>query len=166
MRILVRLWAALLIWWVALLGMAALDNTRGSMLLNVSTPTGTAGIPGTYTALSAAGGMKIRLTGALSTPSAAGATISGSGYADYVITAASTASSALSNVTLPNVAGGTGGTTYWTNGSGGAWSIYSCELQDNANTRNLFGAFNGDPIAVANGNSFLIAQNAVTASAS
>jgi hypothetical protein len=138
--------------------MAAIDQTMVSNILNATLPAGTTGKPAAFTALSAAGGMKIRLTSADSSASAAGATLSGTGYADYVMTTSSTVSSAGSSVTLPAVSGGTS----WTNASGGNWNIHSIEVQDNANARAWFGNFTGDPVVVANGNTFAIAQNAVT----
>jgi hypothetical protein len=141
--------------------MAAIANTMISNMLNASLPTGTTGEPTTWTPLSTSGGMKIRLTSAASTASAAGATLTGGGYADYVMTTSSTASASGSNVTLPAVSGGTS----WNNSSGG-WTIYSIEVQDNANTRAWFGNFNGAPITIAALNTFAIAQNAVTVSLS
>jgi hypothetical protein len=106
--------------------------------------------------------MKLRLTSTDSSASAAGTTLTGTGYSDTVLTTSSTASSAGSAVTLPHVSGGVS----WTNGSGGAWSIHSLEIQDNANTRAWFGNFTGDPVSVANGNTFAIAQDAVSVSLS
>lgn len=155
---------ALALWTWVMLG-AALDQAQASIILNAITPTGTSGAPSSYTALSSSA-MKLRLTSTDSTAAAAGTTLSGTGSGDYTFANSSTASSAGSNVTMPNVSGGTGGTTFWTNGSGSAWSIHSVELQDNANKRNLWGLLNGDPVSVANGNSFLFAQNAITASLS
>ena len=146
--------------------MAAIDQSMVSNILNATLPCGTSGKPSTsyWTAggLSSAGGMKIRLTSTASSSSAAGTTLSGTGYADYVMTTSSTASTAGSAVTLPAVSGGTS----WTNGSGSNWTIYSVEIQDNANTRSWFGLFNGDPITVANGNVFAVAQNAISVSLS
>jgi hypothetical protein len=138
--------------------MGAKDNSLISNVLNATLPTGTTGKPSAWTSYSSAGGMKIRLTSTDSTASAAGTTLTGTGYADYVMTTSSTASSAGSSVTLPAVSGGTS----WTNGSGGQWNIHSCEVQDNANARAWWGPWNGDPIAVANGNTFAVAQNAVS----
>jgi hypothetical protein len=138
--------------------MAAIDQSMVSNILNATLPTGTTGKPTAFTALSSAGGMKIRLTSTASSASAAGTTLAGSGYADYVMTTSSTASSSGSSVTLPAVSGGTS----WTNASGGNWTINSIEVQDNANLRAWFGLFTGAPITVANGNTFAIAQNAVT----
>jgi hypothetical protein len=146
--------------------MAAIDQTLVSNILNATLPCGTTGKPvitfWTAGGLSTAGGMKIRLTSTDSTASAAGTTLTGSGYADYVMVNSSTASSAGSAVTLPAVSGGTS----WTNASGGNWLIHSIEVQDNANARAWFGNFTGDPVTVANGNTFAIAQNAVSVSLS
>lgn len=147
--------------------MSAIDQTMVSNILNATTPTKTGGLPAItfWTAGGlAAAAMLLRLTSTTSSPSAAGTTLAGSGSGDYSITTASTASSAGSAVVLPNVSGGTGGTTFWTNGSGGAWSIASCELQGGGNVRAWFGNFTGQPISVAIGNSFEIAQNAVSVS--
>lgn len=138
--------------------MPAIDQTMVSNILNATLPTGTTGKPSAFTALNSGGGMKIRLTSTDSTASAAGTTLAGTGYSDYVMTTSSTVSSAGSSVTLPAVSGGTS----WTNGSGGNWLIHSCEVQDNANARAWFGNFTGDPVTVANGNTFAVAQNAVS----
>lgn len=146
--------------------MSAIDQAMDSNILNATLPTGTSGKPSTayWTAggLSSSGGMKLRLTSTDSSASAAGTTLSGTGYSDYTMTTSSTASSAGSAVTLPAVSGGTS----WTNGSGGSWGIHSVEIQDNANTRAWFGNFTGDPVTVANGNTFAIAQNAISVSLS
>lgn len=154
-----RLAAAFLLFWVTS-AFAAVDQTMVSNFLNATLPTGTTGKPTAFAALSGAGGMKIRLTSTASSASAAGTTLTGTGYADYVMTTSSTASSAGSAVTLPAVSGGTS----WTNGSGSGWSIQSIEIQDNTNTRAWFGNWNGAPISVANGNTFAVAQNAVSVS--
>ena len=142
--------------------MAAIDQTMVSNILNATLPTGTTGKPSAFTALSSAGGMKVRLTSTDSSASAAGTTLTGTGYSDTVLTTSSTASSAGSAVTLPAVSGGIS----WTNGSGGNWTIHSVEVQDNANARAWFGNFTGDPVTVANGNTFAIAQNAISVSLS
>jgi hypothetical protein len=137
--------------------MAAIDQTMVSNILNSTLPTGTSGVPGTWSALTNAA-MTIRLTSTLSTASAAGTTLTGTGYSDYSMTTASTASSSGSSVTLPAVSGGTS----WTNGSGGNWTIQSIEVQSSTHARAWWGPFTGNPITVANGNTFAIAQNAVT----
>lgn len=146
--------------------MPAIDQTLVSAILNATLPCGTTGKPSitywTAGGLSQAGGMKIRLTSTDSTAAAAGTTLAGTGYADYVMTTSSAASSAGSAVNLPAVSGGTS----WTNGSGGTWNVHSCEVQDNTNTRAWFGPWNGDPITIANGNVFAVAQNGVAVSLS
>jgi hypothetical protein len=138
--------------------MSAIDGAMVSNVLNATLPTGTTGKPAAFTALSSSGGMKLRLTSTASSESAAGTTLTGTGYADYTMTTSSSASSAGSSVTLPAVSGGTS----WTNGSGSSWTIYSLEVQDFANTRAWFGNFTGAPITVANGNTFATAQAAAS----
>lgn len=146
--------------------MPAIANATISNFLNATLPTGvTAGNPGTWTALNA-GQMLFRLNSTASTASAYGTQLTGTGYVagGAPITTSSTASSAGSAVTLPAMAAG----LTWANGSGGAWSIVSLDITDNAGTpvRAWYGNFTGQPISVAVGNSFQVAQNAVSASAS
>jgi hypothetical protein len=141
--------------------MAAIDQTMVSNILNATTPTGTSGAPGTFTALGA-GAMKVRLNSTASTAAAAGTEIaSGGGYTTggTAVSAASTASSAGSAVTLPKTTA-----LSWTNSSGGAWSIVSMDLTSNGGTRAWFGNFTGQPISVASGNTFQIAADAVSIS--
>ena len=159
-----KLWKTLRRGWLSLLLLqamlltSAIDGAMVSNILNATLPTGTTGKPTAFSALSGSAGMKLRLTSTASTESSAGTTLSGTGYADYSMTTSSTASSAGSSVTLPAVSGGTS----WTNGSGSGWTINSVEIQDSANVRAWSGAFTGAPITVANGNTFAIAQNAVS----
>jgi hypothetical protein len=143
--------------------MAAIDNTMISNILNATTPTGASGAPGSFSAVGGTA-MKVRLNSTASTTSAAGTEIaSGGGYTTggTAVPAASTASSAGSSVTLP-----ASSALSWTNSSGGAWSIVSMDLTSSAGTRTWFGNFNGQPISVANGNTFQIAVGAVTISLS
>jgi hypothetical protein len=143
--------------------MAAIDNTMISNILNATTPTGASGAPGSFSAVGGTA-MKVRLNSTASTASAAGTEIaSGGGYTTggTAVPAASTASSAGSSVTLPASTA-----VSWTNSSGGAWSIVSMDLTSSAGTRTWFGNFNGQPISVANGNTFQIAVGAVTISLS
>ena len=149
--------------------MGALDNTLASEIMSATLPCGTSGAPSasfwTGGGL-ASGGMKIRLTTSLSTAAAAGTTLSGTGSGDYTITTSSDAPSlvdSIETVTLPAVSGGTGGSTYWTNGSGDTWDLYSVEVQDNSNDRAWWGPITDEPVAVGNGNSFAFAQNSITA---
>jgi hypothetical protein len=142
--------------------MAAIDQTLVSQILNATTPTGTSGAPGTQVPAVGGTAMKVRLNSAASTASAAGTEIaSGGGYTTggQVVPAASTASSAGSAVTLPATSA-----LSWTNSSGGAWSIVSMDLTSSAGTRTWFGNFNGQPISVANGNTFQIAVAGVSIS--
>lgn len=144
--------------------MAAIANATISNVLNATLPTGaSAGQPGTWTPLNA-GQMLFRLNSSLSTASAYGTQLTGTGYTagGSAITTSSTASSGGSAVTLPAMSAG----LTWANGSGGAWSIASLDITDNAGTpvRAWYGAFTGQPVSVANGNSFQVAQNAVSAS--
>jgi hypothetical protein len=57
-------------------------------------------------------------------------------------------------------------TLSWTNGSGSSWSIEGIEPWDTAGTpkRHGFGSWTGQPITVANGNTFAVAAAAITAS--
>jgi hypothetical protein len=139
----------------------AIDQTRSSLMLNANLPVGAAGIPGTQLTALTASAMKLKLTSVASTGSASGAEITGTGYTagGTVMPGQSTASAAGSNVLLPHTAA-----ISWTNGSGGSWSIVSLELQDNnATTRVWFGNWNGQPISVANGNTFQVAAGAISA---
>ena len=140
--------------------MAALDNAMISKILNALLPVGAAGVPGSMiTALSGLA-MRVRLCSTVGTGATAGTELAnGNGYTTngLAVPGQSTASSSGGNVTLPS------GALTWTNSSGG-WTIASCEIIDGANLRIWFGAFNGQPITVAAGNSFQIAANAITVS--
>lgn len=140
--------------------MTAIDQGMVSNILNATTPTGASGAPGSFTAVGGTA-MKVRLNSTASTASAAGTELTGTGYTTggQAVPAASTASSAGSNVTLP-----ASSALSWTNGSGGAWSIVSMDLTSSAGTRTWFGSFNGQPISVANGNTFQVAVGGITIS--
>ena len=139
--------------------MAAIDQTLVSQILNATTPTGAAGVPGTSLAALNAGAMKIKLTSTASTASASGTELTGTGYTagGTALSTQSTASASGSAVTLPHTTA-----MSWTNASGGAWSIVSMELVDGAAKRTWFGNFTGQPISVANGNTFQIAADAAS----
>jgi hypothetical protein len=133
--------------------MAAIDNTMISNILNATTPTGAAGIPGAFTAL-AASAMKLRLNSTLSTASAAGTDIGTqtSGYTagGFTLgTTASTASSAGSAVGVPFI-------TQSFVSSGSPTAVVSLDLTSSAAVRAWWGPFNGQPVNVANGNTFQI----------
>lgn len=143
--------------------MAAIEQAMVSKMLNQTTPTGAAGIPGSFGTALSTSAMKVRLNSTASTASAAGTELTGTGYTagGTALSSASTASSAGSAVTLP-----AGSALSWTNTSGGAWSIVSMDLTDNAGVRVWFGNFTGQPISVANGNTFQIAIGGVSISLS
>lgn len=150
---------ASLLWWLVLLG-AALDQTIAKNAMTYFT-TSTA-----PTALTT--GFRIRLDSTAATASAAGTELTGSGYVaggqNTTAPFASTATTASpSVVTIPHTA-----VLTWTNGSGGAWSIVSLDLNDGAGTpvRTMFGNWNGQPISIAIGNTFQVALDAITAQAS
>lgn len=142
--------------------MAGMSNTLIDKILNATTPTGASGAPGTWTALSASA-MKVRLNSTASTASAAGTELTGTGYSagGQALSTQSSASSGGSGVTLPATSA-----LSWTNSSGGAWSIVSFDLTDNAAVRTWFGNFTGQPISVANGNTFQIGVGGISINAS
>jgi hypothetical protein len=129
-------------------------------MLNANLPVGAAGIPGTQLTALNAGAMKLKLTSTASTGSASGTEITGSGYTagGTAFSTQSTASTTGSNVTMPATTA-----ISWTNGSGGAWSIVSLEITDAAPIRVWYGNWNGQPISVANGNTFQVAASAISA---
>lgn len=130
--------------------MAAIDQTMVSNILNATTPTGAAGVPGAFTVL-APSAMKLRLNSTASTASAAGTEIvNGTGYAAGGFTALgqSAASSAGSAVGVPLTTQSCTATS--------TWSIVSLDLTSSAAVRAWFGNFTGQPIAVAIGNTFQI----------
>jgi hypothetical protein len=130
--------------------MAAIDQTQVSNILNATTPTGAAGIPGAFTVL-AASAMKLRLNSTASTASAAGTEIvNGTGYAagGFTSLGASTASSSGGAVGVPLTTQSATATS--------TWSIQSLDLTSSAAVRAWWGNFTGAPIAVAIGNTFQI----------
>lgn len=135
--------------------MAALDNTRATGLLQ--------GILALGTSPSATTSEKIRLgTGTLPTASAAMTEITGTGY-----TAGGSAIAWNAVSGTPPTSTNSAAIT-WTNTSGSAWSITGAEIWDIAGTplRWLFGAWNGQPISVANNNAFQLASAGASASLS
>lgn len=142
--------------------MAGMSNALIDKVVNATTPTGTGGIPGTFAAYGGSA-MKVKLTSTASSAASSGTELTGTGYTagGASLSSASSASSSGSGVTLP-----AGSALSWTNGSGGAWSIVSFELTDSAGARTWFGNFNGQPISVANGNTFQIAVAGISINAS
>ena len=133
--------------------MAAIVQAQANRILDLTLGTSS---PTMFT-----GTGKVRLTSTAPTATAAGTELTGTGYT--ATGSAITFNAAASGST-------TGGTSAisWTNGSGGAWSIVGLEVWDQAGTplRWWFGTWNGQPISVANGNTFQIAAGGITASLS
>jgi hypothetical protein len=133
--------------------MAAIDQAMVSKMLNATTPTGAAGIPGTWAALGGSA-MKLRLNSTLSTASAAGTDIGTqtSGYTAGGFTLGTTASTA-------SAAGAAVGVPFITQSfvsSGAPTAVVSFDLTDSAALRTWWGPFNGQPVNVANGNTFQV----------
>ena len=140
----------------------AIDAAKSTLILNALLPVGAAGIPGTQLTALPATAMKLRLNSTLSTGASAGTEIAnGNGYTTNGIAGntQSTASSAGSNVTLPH----TTSPFSWTCSLGGGWTIVSLDFTDGSQGRVWYGPWNGQPISVANGNTFAVAADAITA---
>lgn len=135
--------------------MAAIDQALVSILLNGLTPTGAAGIPGTAIGTPVGtSAMRIRLNSTLSTAAAAGTEIATqtSGYTagtGWNALGASTASSSGSAVGVPL-------TTQSFVSNGSPTNIVSLDLTGSAGQRGFWGPFNGQPVAVASGNTFQV----------
>ena len=138
--------------------MAAIDQAMVSILLNGLMPTGAAGIPGTAIGTPVGtSAMRIRLNSTASSASAAGTEIptQTSGYTNgtgWSSLGASTASSSGSAVGVPL-------TTQSLVSVGGVVAspgIVSLDITGSAGQRSFFGNFNGQPIAVASGNTFQV----------
>jgi len=138
--------------------MAAIDQALVSILLNGLMPTGAAGIPGTAigTPVGTAA-MRIRINSTASTAAAAGTEIptQTSGYTNgtgWSSLGQSSASSSGSAVGVPL-------TTQSLVSIGGVVAspgIVSLDITGSAGQRSFFGNFNGQPIAVASGNTFQV----------
>jgi hypothetical protein len=139
----------------------AMDAARSSAILNANLPVGAAGIPGTALAALNAGTMFLLLTSTASTGSAQGTQITnGTGYTTNGLAFSNqcTASAAGSNVTMPATAA-----MSWTSSGSNFLTIVSLEIQDHVQVRGFFGNWTGQPIAVANGNTFSSAVAAISA---
>lgn len=133
--------------------MAAIDQTQANKLLDASL--------GTASLTAFVAPAFVRLTTTAPTSTSNGTELTGTGY-----TAGGTS---LSGNGFASSSGGatTGPSTTalsWTNGSGSTWSIVGMEIWDSAGTklRWWFGTFTGQPISVANGNTFQIAAGAIS----
>ena len=135
--------------------MAAIDQALVSILLNGLTPTGAAGIPGTAIGTPVGtSAMRIRLNSTLSTAAAAGTEITTqtSGYTagtGWNALGQSTTSSSGSAVGVPL-------TTQSFVSNGSPTNVVSLDLTGSAGQRGFWGPFNGQPIAVASGNTFQV----------
>jgi hypothetical protein len=139
----------------------AVDAARSTLILNAELPVGAAGIPGTQLTALNAGTMFLLLTSTASTGAAAGTQITnGTGYTTngLAFSNACAVSSAGSNVTMPATAA-----MSWTSSGSNFLVIVSLEIQDHVQVRGFFGNWNGQPIAVANGNTFQVAIAAISA---
>jgi hypothetical protein len=138
----------------------AWDAAMSTKILNATLPTGASGVPGTSFAALGGSAMKLKLFSTASTGSSAGTELTGTGYTTggTAFSTQSAASSAGSNVTCPHTTA-----ISWTNGSGSSWTIVSLEIVDSTPLRVWFGAWNGQPITVANGNTFQVAAEAISA---
>jgi hypothetical protein len=141
--------------------MAAIDQALVSILLNGLLPTGAAGIPGT--AIGTPVGttaMHIRLNSTASTAAAAGTeiptqtsgytTASNGGWQSLGQSAASSAGSAVGVPLTTQSLVSIGGVV-------ASPGIVSLDIVGNAGQRGFYGLFNGQPIAVASGNTFQVA---------
>ena len=138
--------------------MAAIDQALVSILLNGLMPTGAAGVPGTAIGTPVGtSAMRIRINSTASTAAAAGTEIptQTSGYTNgtgWSSLGQSTASSSGSAVGVPL-------TTQSLVSIGGVVAspgIVSLDITGSAGQRSFFGNFNGQPIAVASGNTFQV----------
>lgn len=130
--------------------MAAIVQAQANSILNATLAGG-----GTST-VGATTGIKCRLTTTAPTNTTAGTELTGTGYTagGQAVTFGTASSGSITNTT----------TLSWTNSSGSSWSIVGLELWDLAGTplRWWFGTWTGQPISVANGNTFAVAASAIT----
>lgn len=103
------------------------------------------------------GSANLRLTTTAPTASTAGTELTGSGYTAGGKTLSFNSTSSNST-TGPTVS------LSWTNSSGSTWSIVGAEIWDSAGTpfRWWYTNWNGQPVSVANGNTFTVSVSALT----
>ena len=149
--------------------MAAIDATMVSAILNNTLPVAAGAKPtNAWLGMVTTSAMYIRLNSTLSTAAASGTQlVNAYGYLtngkQFTSVTGVTSSSAGSSVSLPG--SGDASTFLWTNTSGGSgWTIVSLDITDSGQTRSWWAPFNGQPITVANLNSFQIATAAITVS--
>lgn len=129
--------------------MAMFDQTDANRVLNAEL---------NATNYTAATQIKTRLGTSAPTATSNMSELTGTGYTagGTVMTFNSASAAATSNAS----------TASWTNGSGGTWSIVGLEMWGNEGTplRHLFGSWTGQPISVANGNTFQVAAAGIAIS--
>jgi hypothetical protein len=138
--------------------MAAIDQALVSLILNALMPTGAAGIPGTAlgTPVGTAA-MRIRINSTASTAAAAGTEIptqtsgytNGTGWSSLGQSATSSSGSAVGVPLTTQSLVSVGGVV-------ASPGIVSLDITGSAGQRSFFGNFNGQPIAVASGNTFQV----------
>lgn len=108
-----------------------------------------------YTTVSAT---KIRLGTTAPTATANMTELTGTGY--------TAGGSSISWNTASAAATSNSGSVSWTNGSGGSWSIVGLEIWDTAGSplRHLWGTWTGQPVSIANGNTFQVAAAGISVS--
>lgn len=122
--------------------MAMFDQTDADRVLNAEL-----GIT-TYTTSTC----KLRLGTNAPTATADMTELSGSGY--------TTGGTAMTFNSASGAATSNSSSASWTNGSGSAWSIVGLEIWDTQGTptRHLYGTWTGQPVSIANGNTFQVAD--------
>jgi len=136
--------------------MGAIDNTQGTTILKAMLAVAALATP--YEATSP---MRIAL-GSTSPNATTNMTqlTNGNGYTTYGQTIAWN--------TVSNMATTNSGAITWTCGASGGWSIVGAELWDSASTalRWFYGVWNGQPISIAQNNSFQLASGGASVSLS
>ena len=133
-----------------------LDNTMIANILGALTPTGAAGIPGAFTPF-AASALKLRLNSTLSTASAAGTDI-GTQTSGYTA-GGWTSLGVCTGAGTPTVIGVPFAAQSFV-ASGAPTAVVSFDLTSSAAVRGYWGPFNGQPVNVASGNTFSVANGA------
>lgn len=105
-----------------------------------------------YTAVT---GTKVRVGSTAPTATANMTELTGTGY---------TAGGQAASWSAGTASVQTSGTLSWTNGSGSAWSAVGVEVWDLAPVRKVQGTWTGQPINIANGNTFQVPAGSLTAS--
>lgn len=130
--------------------MGAIDTTQANKIINAS-------LAGTAAQAATSIKMKLGTSATVPTGTTDMTELSGTGYtAGGTVTAWNSASGGSAT---------NSGTPSWTNGSGSSWTISYLELWETGGSalRWWYGAWTGQPITVANGNTFAVAAAAVSA---